>query len=1543
MSKQKKNEQLDKIQRLPPGVKLLRTLEGHENIVYSIGFDPTGRTLASVSQDSTLKLWDVTSGKLLHTLEGHENTVHSMAFDPTGRTLASAGQDNMLKLWDVSSGKLFHTLKGHENTVHNLAFDPTGRTLASGGQDSTLKLWDVASRKLLHTLEGHENTVHSIAFDPTGRTVASAGQDNTLKLWDVSTGKLLRVFKGHENVILSVAFGPTGRTLVSGSKDQTIRLWEITNGKLLRILEGHISGVDAIAFSMDGRLFVSKSGDGSIRLWNCETWATVAVIWEPTLTTWNPGPAFHPSLPLLASVGSKPDTQENERCKLIHFWELDLSVLLGKMPEPVEMRSVHHTTAKIVLVGDSGVGKTALGWRLAHGEFKEHASTHGQQFWVINELGMHRKDGTECEAILWDLAGQPDYPLIHSLFLNDSDLALIVFDPTASRDPLHGVEFWLKQLKAAQASPQSPNACQAILVGARSDRGEASLTQAELDEFCHQHGILGGYLATSAKDGQGLDDLLGRMKALIPWDQKSAAVTTLTFKRIKDYVLKLKESRRLKVIVSPSELRKQLEKTDRVWQFSSAEMMTAVGHLTNYGYVHVLRTSQGEERILLAPELLNNLAASFVLEARRNPRGLGSLEEKRLQAGEYHFRELEKLSAEDRDVLLDAAVQLFLEHNICFREPAPSNNHSYLVFPELINLKKPTLDNEQPTEDDVVYTVSGAVENVYASLVVRLSYTQTFTRTNQWQNQAQFETYEGGIFGFRQSKVRAGEIELALYYGLNVSSPQRRLFQGLFEGFLTSSNVTVTRYTPLMCPTCAYLQDRTVLIARLRDGKKYLFCPNCGVKITIPKATEPLQISQEDRSLVDQQQVAAKLRTRFETALVQVRRFLSEREGTNYRTECFISYAWGDSAQERWVERRLASDLNKAGINILLDRLENRAIGSSVSRFIDRIDESDFVLVVGTPLYRQKYENKLSKEIDLISKRLLDLEERKQTVLPLLLNGEAQTAFPPLLSGRVYADFRREETYFVTLFDLILTIYRIPLHHSAVADLREDLQIAVPGMMRSATGPTITQPLQIAREFFSQAGFGQIEVLSSSLLRLNHTKRKEIALAALWDDGLEQSHLRAVAEEQRPKESGRLRIYLIYEESRLSTKQRNNTEQIHQLRRELDSEVIPLWSESLNQALSSGDYEEMLRTLEEPYLIRTDPYFESKPIDDQMWFFGRTEMLNRVPRLLAQGQHVGIFGLRKVGKTSLLKQLRQRFAKSPTVFIDCQAESELKAYSLLDRIVLNVQAEFDRLGVKQHTSVSGREFKDQLLVLSKLWASQQRNDPFIIILDEIDKLLPDQRATNQEAILTEYIRFFRQLRAAAQVNRSLVTLVVAYRPDVNRRNILTPAVGENPMFMSFKEEYLGFLAAEESETMIREIGGWKNITWDKFAARKVFDYCGGHPLVTRIFASEVCKQGSIKFIGLDRVEATAHEVIANFRRHDIGNYYSKGILELLREDERQVLTVLNGGVVYETDLPVGLEDGLTNLERFGLLTCDQGKLRLTAKLFEAWLQRRIVL
>ena len=73
------------------------------------------------------------------------------------------------------------------------------------------------------------------------------------------------------------------------------------------------------------------------------------------------------------------------------------------------------------------------------------------------------------------------------------------------------------------------------------DRGSSTVSQEYLEQFCQRHGISGGYLSTSAKKGEGIEQLLTTIRAQIPWDQMTTTVTTQTFKRIKEHVLNLKE------------------------------------------------------------------------------------------------------------------------------------------------------------------------------------------------------------------------------------------------------------------------------------------------------------------------------------------------------------------------------------------------------------------------------------------------------------------------------------------------------------------------------------------------------------------------------------------------------------------------------------------------------------------------------------------------------------------------------------------------------------------------------------------------------------------------------------------------------------------------------------------------------------------------------------------------------------------------------------------------------------------------------------------
>jgi small GTP-binding protein len=1025
----------------PPGTKLFRTIIGHNETILCLNYSPCGKMIASGSRDFTIKVWDADSGDLIFKLPGHTGFINCLAFGGNG-ILVSGSSDGTIKIWSTKDGNIIHTINAHQNAWVNCIFlDNEKETIATGGTDETIKLWSLKTNSLIGSFIGNGNWVTGIAGSHDGSILAGGYSNGMIKIWNKDTGSLIRNIEAHSAGTTRLAFDQRGAMLASGSWDTTIKLWDSRSGKLIRTLEGHTEPVDYISFSANGSLFASKSRDHTIRIWNCSNWDLIAVIPAPTVTSSsNTALAFHPSLPLLAFAGSITGADDQERGRVIRIWKLDYKTLLGDFGENIAARSIRHTTSKVVVVGDHSVGKSALIYRIINGIFKEQSSTHGQQFWVLPALGKKREDGTECEAIVWDFAGQPDYRLVHALFLDNADLALILFDASDLRDPLHGVGFWLKQLQKETSS------CKILLVASQIDRGTCPLTSDELTAFCVRHSVAGPVM-TSSYSGEGVHDLIDMMKSMIPWDDKAATVTTENFKRIKDYVLGLKaDANKTNIIVTLPELRANLLATDAQWEFTDSEMLTAMGHLENYGYLKRLRTSNGEQRILLQPERLNNLASSFVLEARRNPKGLGALEEKRLLKGEYDFHELADLRDSDREILLDSAALLFIENNVCFREIDPLRMEPYLLFPELINLKH-SIETEIETEDSVSYTVCGPTENVFSSLVVLLGYTHTFTRTSQWNNNARYEVGKNISCGFRQEAERDGELDFVLCFSRNAVDSVKILFQGIFESFLARKNLTVTKSYPVKCgnSSCNQLLDRAVIKQRIKDSKYFSFCNECGERITIPNTSEVIQLNLEIKAEVNSQRRIAEQRTRFEQSLFQIQAYVTEQN--IFIPKCFISYAWGNQEHETWVEKRLASDIQKAGVEVILDRWHNYHIGSSVSRFVERVIECDFVIVVGTPTYRTKYHNNdpmrsyvVAAEGDLIGKRLIGSEEDKSRILPILRAGTDETSFPDLLLGRVYADFRDEHSYFSSAFDIILSLFRLAPNQKAVADLRESLK-----------------------------------------------------------------------------------------------------------------------------------------------------------------------------------------------------------------------------------------------------------------------------------------------------------------------------------------------------------------------------------------------------------------------------------------------------------------------------------------------------------------------
>jgi GTPase SAR1 family protein len=774
--------------------------------VFSVAVLPDGRRALFASEDGVIRLWDLETLSELRRFENQTRSIYAVAVSPDGRRMISSG--DIVRLWDLETGAELRQLKGLDES-RAVAMVPDGRRAISGSADYSVRMWDLETGAELRRFEGHTGAVWSIAVLPDGWRALSGSSDDTLRLWDLETGAELRRFEGHKRGVETIAMHPVGRQAVSGANDGTVRLWDVETGAELRRFEGHTSGVWSIAMLPDGRRVLSGSSDQTLRLWDLATGAELR--------------RFEGHTEGVCSVAVLPDGRRalsGSFDQTLRLWDIDVA---GD-----DSHAVGYTTARIALLGDSGVGKTGLGWRIAHGEFREQASTHGQQFWVVEQLSDTRNDGTQCEVVLWDLAGQPDYRLIHALFLDKVDLGLLLFDPTNRERPLSGVEYWVRHLRSAtqrnsaagQSGPGEPLRSWAptLLVAARADRGTPTLSNVEIEEFCRRHDIH-TYIVTSAQDNSGVAELVQRIREMIPWERLTATTTTRTFKRIKEHVLKLKESSNEVALLRPEDLRRQLETSDPEWQFTDDEMMTAVGHLANHGYVTRLQRASGEEAILLAPDVLVNLASSVVLEARRHERGLGLLDEAQLLAGDYHFPELTALSSDDQTTLLDAITSLFLQRNLCFRETI--NERTWLVFPSLINEKRPSAIDSG--SDDVSYRVSGAVENVYSALVVQLGYTNLFRRDHHWQNQAQYELGPGEICGFRQTAEREGEIELVLSYSARAGEDSRKLFQGAFERFLKRRPVQIGRLPVVSCAD-GHLQERAAVRKAIDNARQFFYC-----------------------------------------------------------------------------------------------------------------------------------------------------------------------------------------------------------------------------------------------------------------------------------------------------------------------------------------------------------------------------------------------------------------------------------------------------------------------------------------------------------------------------------------------------------------------------------------------------------------------------------------------------------------------------------------------------------------------------------------------
>jgi hypothetical protein len=350
----------------------------------------------------------------------------------------------------------------------------------------------------------------------------------------------------------------------------------------------------------------------------------------------------------------------------------------------------------------------------------------------------------------------------------------------------------------------------------------------------------------------------------------------------------------------------------------------------------------------------------------------------------------------------------------------------------------------------------------------------------------------------------------------------------------------------------------------------------------------------------------------------------------------------------------------------------------------------------------------------------------------------------------------------------------------------------------------------------------------------------------------------------------------------------------------------------------------------------TDPYFRTDPQSDPTFFFGRQKILDEIPQALQQGQHYAILGLRRVGKTSVLRQIENRLIRLP--FASFEVFSHATANQLFTRVLKEFRERLlilDFRGVPAIGSITTEnEFQEQFLQLYDFWAMASRPDPFILIIDEAERLFPSRDDPANETDLAETARFFRTVRALAQERHCLTLCMAAYRPNLNRWNRLGSRAGENAFFQQYREVFLGPLDVASTCAMLTKLGLLQRIEWTQEALTSTFEYSGGYPQLARFFASDITHHGEVKRVDITAVRNMASEIQQNFRRHRIFTFLRESIWSELKPAEKAILQ----SIVRGKGLQAADPDSLNDLELMGVVSKSNGDYHIASDLFYYWLE-----
>ncbi len=228
----------------------------HTSMVTDFVYSPNGKLLATLAADGVLKLWLTSKGHEIVSIPGYQ--IVGMAFHPDSRSIACLSKNGVLRIFDVSTAAILHRLtpiksggggflpipvpkigkKEETNPFFNLpspvAFSSTGKVLVSGGNGG-VKVWDIAKSSVLYQMANKE-FVPLVALTSDGTLVAGVVEGYRIKLWSTATGKETRIINTDIAALSALSFSQDGKLIACGNINGTLKVYDANDGKEVKKL-----------------------------------------------------------------------------------------------------------------------------------------------------------------------------------------------------------------------------------------------------------------------------------------------------------------------------------------------------------------------------------------------------------------------------------------------------------------------------------------------------------------------------------------------------------------------------------------------------------------------------------------------------------------------------------------------------------------------------------------------------------------------------------------------------------------------------------------------------------------------------------------------------------------------------------------------------------------------------------------------------------------------------------------------------------------------------------------------------------------------------------------------------------------------------------------------------------------------------------------------------------------------------------------------------------------------------------------------------------